>query len=263
MINTLFSQNKSEENVKKDFKKLAGYVNYAKGHRTIGMFVADCHGGISVEYLEMIIKAKITSYPEIATLKLIADNSEGRVSFKELMLACGYSNYSKNDMEQIKNIRVRRGWICFANYADRAWDSEVSGRRLVLVIQNDKGNLCSPNTIVLAMTSRKKASMPTHVAIPKKYGLQYDSIVCCELPDTLTKRRLISNKGVIEKIAECPPEIMMKVEVAFGRAVGSIPLNVSEEEAIGALNNLNNKQKVYQYQNENNYNTRRQIACAY
>jgi len=268
MFNKLIGKTKilkSDENVKKDFKKLANYVNYAKGqNRSIGMFVADCRGGVSVEYLEMIIKAKITSYPDIATLKLISDNSEGRVSLKELTLACGYSNYSNNDMEQIKNLYVRRGFICYANYGDRAIDSEVGGRRLVLVIQNDVGNMRSSNTKVLAITSRKKPSMPTHVFLNKEFGLQYDSIICCELTDTLSKRRLISRNGVIEKIAECPRHIMQKVEVALAKADGLIGLHVSEQEAIEALMNLNNgKQKTYEYENSYSHNTNRQVACAY
>lgn len=262
MINTLFAKNKSEENVKKDFKKLAGYVNYAKGHRSIGMFAADCRGGISVEYLDMIIKAKITSYPEIATLKLIADNSEGRVSFKELMLACGYSNYANNDMEQIRNINVRRGWICYVNYADRGLDSEVNGRRLALVIQNDKGNKFSSNTIVLAITSRNKRNIPTHVHIGRECGLKFESTICCELTDTVTKRRLISNNGVVEKIAECPPEIMKKVEIAYARAVGTIELHVDEQDAIETLKELNReKAKVYRYENNASL-ANQQVACA-
>lgn len=260
MLNVLMNGSKTEENQKKDFRKLAKYVIHAKGqHRTINGFSADLH--IGADYLADIINARITSYPTIQFLKLIADYSEGRVTLKELTLACGYSNYANNDLEQIKNLQVRRGWICYANYADRAWDSEVSGRRLVLVIQNNVGNMHSSNTKVLAITSRRKPSMPTHVFISKDHGIPYDSIISCELADTLTKRRLISNRGIIEKIAECPRHIMERVEVALAKADGTIGLHVSEQDAIEALINLNSKnQQIHQYQN--NYNINKQVAYA-
>jgi mRNA interferase MazF len=258
MLN-VFKKDVNEENAKKDFKKLANYVKIAQGIRSIDNFAADCR--VSGDYMESIIKARINSYPTMPTLKAISDNSQGRVTFKELTLACGYSNYVNNDMEQIKNIQVKRGWICFANYADRAMDSEVGGRRPVLVMQNNKGNAFSSNTIVLAITSRKKPSMPTHVLLEKKYGLQYDSTICCELPDTLTKRRLISNEGIIEKIAECPEHILKQVEVALNRAFGAIELYVNEQDAIESLMNLNKgKTRIHQY--ENNYKKSRQLAYA-
>jgi len=100
---------KTQENIKKDFKKVANYVNLAKGRRNVNSFAADMK--TNSEYLTLVINAKIVSYPTMPYLKMIADNSEGRVSLKDLTLACGYSNYANNDMEQIKNVYVRRGFI--------------------------------------------------------------------------------------------------------------------------------------------------------
>lgn len=260
MLKTLLKKSITEENVKKDFKKLASYVIIAKGNRSIDNFAADCK--VSGDYMERVIKAKILTYPDITFLKVVSNNSENRVTLKELTIACGFSNYTNNDLEQIKNIRVERGGIYFCNFGDRGIDSEIFGHRPVLIIQNNKGNFFSSNTKVLMITTRSKAKSPTHVPIGKEFGLKYDSIVCCEMEDTISKRRLMSRSGVVEKIAECSEELMIKISIALAKADGIIELDVPEKEAIEVLKNLNGrKQKFYQY--ENNYNTRRQVACAY
>lgn len=263
MFNTPIKKTITEENSKKDFKKLSNYVNLAKGYRTINNFAADCR--TNADYLELVINAKISSYPTIPFLKLIADNSEGRVTLKELTLACGYSNYANNDMEQIKNIYVRRGWFAYANFGDRAMDSEIGGHRLVLIIQNDTGNKFSSNTMVIPITSRKKKNMPTHVMVGSDCGLQFDSTISCELTSTISKRRLIQN-GIVQKIADCPAHIMKMVEVALLKAQGVIDLRMDEQEAIDLLVNMNtnmNTTRTYQYENNYTRNAMSQVACAY
>lgn len=251
------------ENQVKDFKKLGKLVSIAKGYRTIGGFSADCR--LNVEFIADLINVRIKIYPSIEQLQIIADHSEGRVSLKDLKLACGYSLYENNDREEIKNIQVRRGWFCYANYGEKSIDSEIGGIRTVLVIQNDKGNIFSPNTIVIPTTTRKtKSKLPTHVFIEKKYGLKDDSVICCELVGTLSKRRLLF-RGGIEKVCECPQEILEQVGVALNKAMGVINLDVNEQEAIEDLIELNSHRK---FQYENNYNqnyefeANRQVAFA-
>ena len=261
MLNKLFAKStNTEENTRKDFKKLSNFVLMAKGnHRTINNFSADCRA--NADYIADIINVKISAHPTIPFLKIIADNSEGRVSLKDLTLACGYSNYANNDMEQIKSINVRRGWICYANFGDKAMDSEIGGHRPVLVVQNNVGNKFSSNSIVLPITSRNKASLPTQVFIKKEFGLQYDSIISCEMPNTISKRRMVSKTGIIEKIAECPHHIMEQVEVCLLRAQGIIDLKMDMQEAIKYLSNMNT-QKTFQYQNNYNHNISQQTAFA-
>jgi len=240
---------------------LANYVMLAKGNRSIDNFAADCK--VSGDYMEGVIKAKIPTYPDITFLKVVSDNSQNRVSFKDLTLACGFSNYTNNDLEQIKNIQIQRGGIYFCNFSDRGIDSEVVGHRPVCIIQNPIGNARSSNTKVLTITSRSKAKMPTHIEISSKEypGLRCDSIICCELEDTISKRRLLSGSGVVEKIAQCSPELLLRISVAVAKADGVIDLNVPEKVAIEALINLNRgSQRTFQYQN--NYNTGRQVAFA-
>ena len=257
MLNKFITKGtKTEENIKKDFKKLASYIIIAKGHRTVNGFSADCQ--TNANYLADIINGRISAYPTIPFLKIISDCSEGRVTLKDLTLACGYSNYANNDMEQIKNITVRRGWFVYTDFGN-ILDSEYGGHRMSLIVQNDVGNLRSSTTIVLPVTSRRtKSKMPTHVDVGAE--LQQESIICCEQVRCVSKRRLLQN-GIVQKIAEASPALMRKVEVALMKAEGTISPYANEDEVIEALYNLN---KVKTFRQENNYshNTMSQVAFA-
>jgi len=260
MFNNLLKKNTNEENTKKDFKKLANYVMFAKGNRTINGFAADCK--TNADYLANIVNAKINSYPDIKFLKIIADNSGERVSLKDLTLACGYSNYVNNDMEQIKNIEVRRGWFCYTNFGDQVIDSEYGGYRISLIVQNDVGNHFSSTSIAIPLSSRRsKAELPTHVKITaSESGLPNDSIISCEQVRCISKRRFIQ-QGTVQKVSECPPNIMLKVEVSLLKAQGVIHLKMNEQEAIEYLKNMN---KVKTFKQQNNYaqKTSRELAFA-
>lgn len=240
-----------QENQTKDFKKLATYILKAKGYRTINGFASECK--TNANYVADLINARSTSYPTVQFLKLIADNSEGRVSLNDLKTACGYSLYENNDMEQIKNIYVRRGWFCYANFGDQAMDSEYSGYRLVLIVQNDTGNKFSSTTLAIPVTSRRsKKNLPTHVSVGANVGLQMESIISCEQTRCISKRRLIQN-GIVQKIAECPTHIMQSVEIALLKAEGVLDLNIDEAEAIEVLRSLN-ENKVIRFRTETKTN---------
>jgi len=260
MFNKLMKKATTEENTKKDFKKLANYVMVAKGHRTTNGFAADCK--TNADYLANILNAKINSYPDIKFLKIIADTSEGRVSLKDLTLACGYSNYANNDMEQIKNIEVRRGWFCYTNFGDQVIDSEYGGYRISLIVQNDVGNHFSSTSIAIPLSSRRtKAELPTHVKITAlESGLPNDSIISCEQVRCISKRRFVQ-QGVIQKVSECSPSIMLRVEVALLKAQGVINLKMDEQEAIKYLKNMNT---IKSYMPRNNYaqSVKPQVAFA-
>ena len=70
--------------------------------------------------------------------------------------------------------------------------SEQGGKRPVLIIQNNIGNLYSPTVIVAAMTGkvRRKAKLPTHYIVNGYGGLGEDSIILLEQIRTIDKRRL-------------------------------------------------------------------------
>ena len=241
----------TKENIRKDFEKLAICVKTAKGqHRTISAFASECN--LSSNDIANVIDAKISSYPTILFLKSIANNSEGRISLKELELACGYSNYINNDMEEIKNIHIERGWFCYANLGD-VIDSEYGLRRLILITQNNIGNVRSTTTLICPVTSRRSnSSQPTHVAVnTNDCNIPQNSIICCEQIRCISKRRLIRNdNGIVQNIAVCPSHILQKVDVSIMKANGTIGLHVSEKDAIEALETLNKgKTKTFQYGN--------------
>lgn len=70
--------------------------------------------------------------------------------------------------------------------------SEQVGWRPGVIIQNDIGNMHSPNIIAVPMTSvMKKENQPTHVKIyAAKSGLLRDSVVLCENPERMSKTRV-------------------------------------------------------------------------
>lgn len=85
-----------------------------------------------------------------------------------------------------------------------------SGLRPAVIIQNNVGNVHSPNVIVLPLTSQmKKRNMPTHVLLKASESkLPRDSIVLCENPMTIPKSKLENF------ITELPEKCMEKIAVA-------------------------------------------------
>ena len=67
-----------------------------------------------------------------------------------------------------------------------------NGWRPGIVLQNNVGNLYSPNIIALPITSSlKKVTQPTHVILlAKETGLMRDSMVLCENPETMPKTKI-------------------------------------------------------------------------
>ena len=89
-------------------------------------------------------------------------------------------------------------------------DSEQTGWRPGLIVQNNVGNRHSPNVIALPFTSSlKKAGQPTHVIIrAKDSGLMCDSMLLCENPERMSKSR------IGEYITTLPKHYMSKVAEA-------------------------------------------------
>ena len=93
---------------------------------------------------------------------------------------------------------VKRGDIYYADLRPVV-GSEQGGVRPVLIIQNDIGNKYSPTVIVLAITSRPKKVIPTHVSIEKNIkGIEKDSIILVEQVRTIDKERLIKKLGTLD-----------------------------------------------------------------
>lgn len=89
--------------------------------------------------------------------------------------------------------------------------SEQGGRRPVVIMQNDLGNLHAPTVIAVPLTgSSQKPALPTHAAIPRgEGGLWRDSIALCEQVRTLEKTRLTRRMGTLG------PQALARVEDAL------------------------------------------------
>lgn len=111
-------------------------------------------------------------------------------------------------------MKIKRGEIYYADLSPVV-GSEQGGIRPVLVVQNDMGNKYSPTVIAAAITSQKdKATLPTHIALPKGGGLQKESMVLLEQVRTIDKQRLRERMGEVE------PEVMNQInralQISFG-----------------------------------------------
>jgi len=93
---------------------------------------------------------------------------------------------------------IKRGNLFYAVLADGV-GSEQSGRRPVLIIQNDIGNKHSDTVIVAVITSKteRKFIMPTHCRIQAQHGLARISYILLEQIQTIDKARLDEYIGTL------------------------------------------------------------------
>ena len=96
--------------------------------------------------------------------------------------------------------------------------SVQTGLRPGVIFQNNIGNLRSPNTVVLPLTtSLKKLAMPTHVLLKASdTGLARDSMVLCENPQCVPKESL----G--RYITTLPSHYMRQIAAASIMASGAV-----------------------------------------
>ena len=119
-------------------------------------------------------------------------------------------------LEGIKEAKtVYRGEIYYAKLFG-AIGSEQKGKRPVLVVQNNIGNMFSTTTLILPITKKIdiKDTQPTHIEIKNFEGLKYESVILAEQIRTIDKIRLC------EKIGCLNYEMMKKVEKAMKIAQG-------------------------------------------
>ena len=121
-------------------------------------------------------------------------------------------------LSQRKENRVlKRGDIYYADLCglEQSLGSEQTGRRPVLIIQNDVGNMHSPTTIVAILTTKIKRNLPTHVVIRGFAGLSQTSAVCLEQIKTIDKGRLENYCGNIGNT------MMQEIEKAIFISLGT------------------------------------------
>lgn len=111
-------------------------------------------------------------------------------------------------------MKVKRGEIYYADLSP-VIGSEQAGIRPILVVQNDVGNKFSPTIIGIAITSRQKIKLPTHIEIEgTKYGLDKDSVILAEQIRTLDKKRLREKVGMLDN--ETMEKVKRAIEISFG-----------------------------------------------
>lgn len=112
------------------------------------------------------------------------------------------------------SMKVKRGEIYYADLSP-VIGSEQAGIRPILVVQNDVGNKFSPTIIGIAITSKQKVKLPTHIEIEgAKYGLDKDSVILAEQIRTLDKKRLREKVGQIDE--ETMEKVKRAIEISFG-----------------------------------------------
>lgn len=94
---------------------------------------------------------------------------------------------------------IRRGDIFYADLRPVV-GCEQGGIRPVLVIQNDIGNRYSPTVIVVAITSKSKKELPTHVELGCMEALQKNSVVLLEQIRTIDRTRLLEYIGSVSRL---------------------------------------------------------------
>lgn len=95
--------------------------------------------------------------------------------------------------------------------------SEQSGIRPALIVQNERGNACSPTTIICPLTSKQKPSMETHVPLtPSDCGIIKESTVLCEQIRVIDKSRIRRKVGEvinIQKIEDINQKLMISIGI--------------------------------------------------
>lgn len=96
--------------------------------------------------------------------------------------------------------------------------SEQGGRRPVLIVQNNQGNICSTCTIVIPLSTKLKSlNQPTHTLIKKSVdtGLKKDSVLLGEQIRVISNQRIIKKIGTVTNEEE-KKEIRRVYEANFG-----------------------------------------------
>ena len=124
----------------------------------------------------------------------------------------------------------RRGDLYLANL-NPFKGSEQGGKRPVLVLQNNTGNLHSPTIIVATITSQgKKKGQPTHYPLQPVGRLKMPSVVQLEQIRTIDKCRVLEYLGKVPE--ENMREINQAIKVSLGmiRIPGKFKIELSQTE---------------------------------
>ena len=117
----------------------------------------------------------------------------------------------------MNTLQIKRGDIYYV-VLDSVVGSEQDGIRPSIIVQNDVGNLHSPTTQIIPMTTQmKKHHLPTHVIISQSCGMDESSMALAEQLRTVDKSRLGAFVGRINQAEQ------FAIDKAVAISVGLLP----------------------------------------
>ena len=120
------------------------------------------------------------------------------------------------------NTVIKRGDIYFADLNFNLHSSSIQqGIRPVIVVQNDVGNKYSPVVTIVPLTSKLKRNLPTHVMIPRQYGVNVDSVAMAEQMTTIDKSRLKDKIGSVDQMVLDKIRNAMMLQLGISEALAT------------------------------------------
>jgi mRNA interferase MazF len=120
------------------------------------------------------------------------------------------------------SLPVYRGDVYWVDFGE-GFDGEQRGIRPALVVQNNVGNLHSPTTVVIPLTTKRKR-LPTHVSMSDDFSwdsIHVESTSLCEQIRTISKSRIIRDRnGQYEKIITISEHTMSMIDHAMSIELG-------------------------------------------
>ena len=109
---------------------------------------------------------------------------------------------------------VIRGDVVWVDFGSSR-GSEPEGHRPALIVQNDVGNMHSPNTIVVAITRTIKKYPVNVVVEPDESGLPDRSMIDCSLVLTIAKERILQKTGTLSATTIADVGAALKTSLAL------------------------------------------------
>lgn len=113
------------------------------------------------------------------------------------MMACNTAEQIVTFADIKRLNRILQGEIWLADLGERDGNIQ-SGKRPVIVLQNDVGNKYSPTTIVVPLTSQIKNLLPVHCDVGVECGLKKTSTSLMEQITTINQSQLIKRIGALD-----------------------------------------------------------------
>ena len=129
------------------------------------------------------------AYTGIRWLKCVDNGEDERIELCSHALLDVKERGEDAMKETTRRQAIRRGTVYWVRFGDTE-GSEQGGCRPALVIQNDRGNIFSPTTLVLPVTSRRKSRLPTHFEFTDSFGKP--QTICAEQVRAIDKSRIES-----------------------------------------------------------------------